>query len=199
LIQRPPHGFDIESIGDGFEASLKAQLPAKGTVAAESGRRVEVTALVEAARIDAGFHRVTRAPRAESFRPGPADVARLSTSCMVLSPSVALLHESWPLCDVRMAFVEQQSDDAVVLPERLPVPRAWLLARQDAKLGLLALEQQEARLLSLLQEYPLERALAQLESAASRAERARLPERCQAWLARSMRLGIWTGLAEAQK
>lgn len=199
LLQRPPQGFDIDTIGDGFDESLSQQLPKDGTVVAEARRRVEATAVLEAARVDAGFHRVTRAPQREPFRPTAEDAARLGSSCFVLSQSVALLQERWPLSELRLSFVEQQSDDAIQLGNRLRATRHWLLARHEAKLGLLALEPREAQLLALLQEHPLEHALGLLEASASQAERGKLPERAQAWLARSVRLGVWSGLATPQK
>ena len=49
----------------------------------------------------------------------------------------------------------------------------------------------EAELLDLLQRLPLEQALGRLEAAAAPAERERLPEQTQGWLARSVRVGVW--------
>lgn len=193
LAGRPPHGFDIDAVGEGFDEGLAEQLLGRDEVVTASGRQLETAALLEAAHIDAGFHRVTRAPHLEPLRPGPNDVARFSSSCLALSPSVALLREHWSLCERRAGFIEGASNEPVLLGERLPGPRHWLLARHDRQLGLVALEPLEAELLGLLQAHPLERALALLEAGASEAERGRLPERAQAWLGRSVRLGAWAG------
>jgi len=199
LVERPPRGFDIDAIGDDFAMSLAEQLPENGTVVTDSGLRVEAAAVLDAAHVDAAFHRVTRAPRSEPLRPGPADAARFNDSCLRLSAGVALVQERWPLAELRMSFVERQGDGQISLPERWPTPRHWLLARHASKLGLLALEPREAELLGLLQLLPLEQALGRLEAAASPAERESLPERAQAWLARSVRLGVWAGFAKVQK
>lgn len=199
LLERPPRGFDIDVIGDDFALSLAEQLPEDGSIVTDSGLRVEAAAVLDAARVDEAFHRVTRAPRGEPLRPGPADAPRFGDSCLRLSPGVALVQERWPLAELRMSFVERQADEQIQLPGRWPTPRHWLLARHASKLGLLALDPREAELLGLLQLVPLEQALGQLEAAASPAERASLPERAQAWLSRSVRLGIWAGFVEVQK
>jgi hypothetical protein len=191
LVDRPPRGFDIDTVGHGFAETLAQLVP-------------EDAAVREAAAIDAAFHRVTRAPQREPFRPAAQDVPRLTSSRFVLSPSVALLSEHWPLCQRRLGFAEPKSDETVEPREPLGEPlaeaRHWLLAwhqpKPSLKLSLLALEPAEAKLLQLLQLYPLEQALGLLEATASDAERAALPERAQAWLARSVQLGVWSGLAD---
>lgn len=200
LVDHPPRGFDIDAVGDGFAETLARLLPEGGKVEAKASRQVDVAAVLEAARIDAAFHRVTRAPLLEPFRPTAQDAPRLASSRFVLSPGVALLSEHWPLSERRLGFVELKGDDAVEPREPLREPlreaRHWLLARHQTKLGLLALEPAEAKLLLLLQQHPLEQALGLLEAAASDAERVQLPARAQAWLARSVQLGVWSGLAD---
>lgn len=179
LAQRPPRGFDIDTVGDGFAEFLASELAG--------------TAPADAAPIDAAFHRVAGAPQTEPLRLGPADAARLGSSCLALSPSVAILKERWRLCELRAKLLEQTSESVVMLPERLPEPQHWLLTRNGTTLGVVALAPLEAELLCLLQQYPLEPALAHLEATTPELERAQLPERAQAWLTRSMLLGIWAG------
>jgi hypothetical protein len=106
---------------------------------------------------------------------------------------VALLKEHFALCQLRASLLEGASDGPLSHGDRLPAARHWLLARHATQLGLLALEPLEAELLHLLQAYPLAQALGRLEASASEPERAQLPERAQAWLARSVRLGVWAG------
>jgi hypothetical protein len=204
LVEHPPRGFDIDSVGDGFAQTLARLLQKDGKVEAEASQAdapVDAAAVLEAARIDAEFHRVTRAPRCEPFRPSAQDAQRLASSRFVLSPSVALLSEHWSLSERRLGLVELRGDQAFELGERLSEARHWLLARHQHKpgltLGLVALEPAEAKLLELLQQYPLEQALGLLEAAVSAAERLQLPARAQAWLARSVQLGVWAGLADS--
>jgi len=191
LLWRPPRGYDIEAIADEFEASLAAQLPETGQVASDSS--LEAAAVLEAARTDAAFLRVARAPRGEPFRPGPGDTPRFADSCLLLSNSVALLREHWPLAELRLRLIEHDQDSSLRLGDRRSTPCHWLLSHQSGKLGLLALEAREAELFELLQRLPLQHALGRLEVAAPPEERASLPERAQAWLARSVRLGLWQG------
>jgi hypothetical protein len=197
LVEHPPRGFDVDTIGEGFEASLQRALPASGDVAGARGP-VEAAAVLEAAHIDAAFHRITRAPSSQPFVPVAEDAARFASSCLVLSTSVALVREHWPLCERRITFVDHPSEEPITLPARLAAPQAWLIARRGTKIGLRSLAPAEAQLLTLLQQHPLERALALLESAAPEAERALLPERAQAWLADSVRLGVWAGFANLE-
>lgn len=200
LLRRPPRGFDIEAIGDDFELSLAEQLQEAGAaIATDSRYPIEASALLDAARVDAAFHRVSRAPRSEPFRPEPADAARFADSCLLLSPSAALLQERWPVSELRVGLADRPSNEPIQLAEPWPTPRHWLLSRQDSKLGLLELSPREAELLRLVQQMPLEQALGRLEAAAAPAERALLPERTRAWLSRSVRLGIWAGFGEIPK
>jgi len=194
LMKRPPRGVDIDTIGEHLELSLAEWLE---TTDASLG--VDAAAVAEAARVDAAFHRVTRAPHGEPFRPGPADAPRFADSCLRLSPGVALVEERWPSCELRLSLLERPSADAIRLGSPWPAPRTWLLARHASKLGLLALETLEAELLQLLQQYPLALALGKLEAGVPFAERESLPERTQAWLARSVRLGVWAGFVEARE
>ncbi len=197
LVEHAPRGFDVDAIGDGFEASLQRLLPPSGAVAG-ARRPVEAAAVLEAAHIDAVFHRVTRAPSSQPFVPTTQDAERFASSALVLSNSVAIVCEHWPLCERRITFVEQPSDEPLALPERLAAPRSWLIARHATKVGLRALAPAEAELLTLLQQYPLHHALALLENAAPETDRAALPGRAQAWLADSVRLGVWAGFASLE-
>lgn len=195
LVKRPPRGFDIDAIGEHFELSVAEWFHQ----AAEASLGVDAAAVLEAARVDAAFHRVTRAPHGAPFRPAPADAARFADHRLRLSAAVAVLQERWPSCELRMGLVDEPSDAAVRLPEPWPAARHWLLARHASKLGLLALEPLEADLLGLLQQLPLAQALGRLEAAVPPEERDSLPGRAQAWLARSVRLGVWAGFVEERE
>lgn len=197
LVARPPRGWDLDAMLVGFDDFLLEALPA-GTVPI-AGQRVgiEPLAVVQAARIDAAFHRVFRAPAVEPFHPRAEHAEQLLSSRLSASPAAAVLEEHWPLCELRRAVALAAGEAAVALPERLSQPRFWLLLRTGTKLGLSALEPREAQLWRLLQELRVGAALEKLEADCSSGERVDLPTNTQRWLARSVTLGLWTGLEAA--
>jgi hypothetical protein len=103
--------------------------------------------------------------------------------------------EHRPLLDLRRRLDEFPGEKPVPLPPSLTSPAWWALVRKPAGIGQLSLEPQEARLFELLAAEPVGRALSLLESGCPESERAALPARAQAWLARSVELGFWTGLS----
>ena len=199
LLAQPPRDWDIDSVLVGFADFLLEALPA-GTVPI-AGQRVgiEPLAVVQAARIDAAFHRVFRAPAVAPFHPGPDHAEQLLTSRLIASPTAAVLEEHWPLCELRRSIARDASETAVALPARLREPRFWLLLRSGTKLRLLALEPREARLWNLLQQLDVGTALRRLEQDCSNDEVAELPANTQRWLARSVTLGFWVGLETASR
>ena len=194
LQAHPPKAWDIESALLGFDEFLRQALPAGA--APIDGRRagVESLAVVQAARIDAAFHRVFRAPAVEPFHPGAEHAEQLLVSRLLASPAAAVVEEHWPLCELRRTIATEAGEAAVALPPKLDQARSWLLLRAGMKLSLLALEPREAELLRLLERHSVGAALEQLEQACSLDERATLPASTQRWLARSVTLGAWVGL-----
>ena len=199
LEARPPRDWDIDSALLGFETFL-AQVLAVGTVAIE-GQQTGVAQLgvVQAARMDAAYHRVFRAPAIVPFHPGAEHAEQLLTSRLVISPAAALLEEHWPLCDLRKTITATTGEAPIPLPAALSEPRFWLLLRANAALSLLALEPLEAQLLRLLQQLRVGSALEKLEQHCPAGERAELPANTQRWLARSVALGVWVGLEPADE
>lgn len=194
LQARPPRDWDIDSMLVGFDDFVHEALPI-GTVPI-AGQRVgiEPLAVVQAARIDAAFHRVFRAPAVEPFHPGAEHAEQLLASRLIAAPTAAVLEEHWPLCELRSRVAKEAGEAAVALPPRLSQPRCWLLLRTSTKVGLLPLEPREAQLWRLLQELDVGTALEKLERDCSNDERVDLPANTQRWLARSVTLGLWTGL-----
>ena len=192
LVARPPRAWDLERVGEGFADFLSEALPDADLALPPPRTNLPRAALLEAARIDAAYRAVFGAPAVTPYTPALDDATRLVRGRLQLSPAVALLTESWPLCELRRRVVgAQATDDALVLGPRLATPRSWLLGRDGLKLGLLALEPREAQLLGLLSQHPVAAALAHLEADCSAAERERLPELVQVWLARGVKLGVW--------
>jgi hypothetical protein len=195
LAQHPPHTWNIDDVPNGFDAFLAGAVPEAGVALPRSDGTAPREALLEAARLDAAWRRVFFAPSVAPFRPTAEDAARLVESYLVGAEAVALFSEHRPLLDLRRRLDEFPGEKPVPLPPSLASPAFWALVRKPAGIGQLPLEPQEARLFELLAAEPVGRALSLLESECPEGERAALPSRAQAWLARSVELGFWTGLS----
>lgn len=198
LLARPPLHWDLDVAPDGFDRWLAEALPDEGLEVDADGRRAPREALVEGATLDAAHRELFRAPSRMPFRPTADDAARLSTARLVPSPAVRVLRETWPWVTARARAIAEPSERALVLPAPLAAPRWWALLRRDDGAAALPLEPREGELLLLLRAHPLDHALATLSDACAPAERDALPARVQGWLARSVQLGFWIGLAAQQ-
>jgi len=183
LSERPP-ASDLSHVADGFAEALD-------TYAVSDTIR-------EGARIDHAYRRVSRARPEATYRPSGADAERLLTGQLVLSASAAIVHEHWPLCELRRALLaaSDESEAPLPTPEALAAPQSLLLLGDSLQLQSLVLEPREATLLDLLRTHPVGVALALLEEQCSAAERAALPAQAQRWLSRSVQRGVWSALAE---
>ncbi|MEO8801234.1 MAG: DNA-binding domain-containing protein, partial [Polyangiaceae bacterium] len=184
LEESPPRGWDVDHATDGFE------------------RFVEITneppVVVEAARIDAAWLRVFRAPRATPFRPTSEDAPRLPSSHLVPSPALAFVEEHFALAALRRRVLREHGESKIDAPPELPKGRTWAIVRRDAGTFELALEPREAELHVLLRSRSVGDALAELEARCSDEERAALPANAQRWLARSVENDFWVGLDQSQ-
>lgn len=193
LEAHPPREHDLARAADGFPSFLEQALPEGGIELERERRAVPARALVQAARIDDAYRSVLRAPEQPVFAPSARDAARLERARLVPSRAARRVEEDWPLLALRERA--RDGERAVALPEPHPAPRAWMICRAIEGLRAVPLEPLEAQLMRLLEELPLDRALAALERAAPAAERAELPERARRWLAEGVRHGYWTGIA----
>jgi hypothetical protein len=198
LLESPPRHWDLDRAPDGFDAWLAGALPDDGVEVDPDGRRAPRDAIVEAATLDAAFRQVFGAPAVVPFHPSAADAARLATARLVPSPAVRVLRERWPWVASRATWIAEASERAIELPAPHPAPRWWAIVRRDDALAALPLAPREGELLTLLRAHTLEHALAQLGAACAPDERAALPAHVQAWLARSVQLGFWSGLDAQQ-
>lgn len=197
LVAHPPRGWDIEEIGMGFDQFLERTLLACEGAPNAPAPGCPSLALIEAVRIDSAFHAVFRVPPSLAYHPTVADAGRLGTGRLKKSPAVAILSESWPLCELRRAVLAEPSGTALALPPRLSGPRHFLVLRDQLELKVLPLAPREAELLQLLCGHPVERALGLLEAQCNSKERVDLPEQARSWLSRSVQLGVWVGLDSA--
>jgi hypothetical protein len=198
LALHPPRTWNIDDTPDGFEGFLSQTVPASGVRLPRSEVNVERRSLLEGAAIDAAWRRVFSAPQVSAYRPSAEDASRLLESRLVPSDTVAIFGEHRPLLDLRRRLGEHPGEGPVPLPPELPRPAWWALVRKPGGIGQLRLEPNEARLFILLRSQPVGHALALLESECSEADRAALPGRARAWLARSVELDFWSGLSEPE-
>ncbi len=184
LLAHPPRSWDLDQAPDGFEdfvtEGFAGDLP--------------VEALGEAARLDAVWRALFRAPAATPFRPRPEEAARLLEGRLVPSPAVALFVERWPLVALKRSLEGVRGGGAVDLPPPHPRPLGWALVREPGGIRQLPLEALEGELLALLREHPVGVALGILEARCTAGERAALPERARRWLARGVSMGIWSAI-----
>ncbi|MGD0679030.1 MAG: DNA-binding domain-containing protein [Polyangiaceae bacterium] len=186
LRVRPPRGWDIDQVGDGFGAFFEETLECK-----DPARRC---GLVEAACIDVAWREVVRAPKSAAFRPSAADAERLLDARLVPSPAWRIIREHRPLLDLRKWLLCDSTQSLVELPPPMPRARSWALVRRDDGILQIALEPREAELLVLLGDTSVGDALARVERGCGPEERALLPAQARAWLARSVKLDFWSGL-----
>ena len=186
FLASPPRGWDLDRVADGFEAFFEEKL--------EWENADERQALIESARIDDAWREVFRAPKIKPFRPSAADAARLLDARLMPSPAVRVIEEHFPLLELRKKALRDSGEARVIIPPALPQSRAWAIVRKDEGILQLQLEPREAELLTLLLAFSVRDALARLEQACTEEERALLPTKTQAWLARSVERDFWIGL-----
>ncbi len=187
LAANPPAHWDLARATEGFDSFLENELAAES----DEAKRV----LVEAARIDRAWQRVFLAPAVPTYRPSEAEAPRLLDSRLVQSPAVAFVEEHAPLLELRRHIMREPGETRIEMPPAFDAPRSWALVRRDEGTLQLLLDAREAELLHLLATRSVREALAMLEAACSNEERAALPEKARAWLARSVENDFWIGLA----
>ncbi|HXX68303.1 MAG TPA: DNA-binding domain-containing protein [Polyangiaceae bacterium] len=189
LLTHPPRGWNIDEVPSGFDAFFADALQCE-----DPGRR---RALIESARIDAAWRAVFAAEKTPVFRPSDADAARLLDAQLVPSDAVRFVEEHGPLVELRRLLAREPSTGALALPSPLPHSRWWAIAGVGDGVATLPLEAREAELLTLLGRLSIRSALARLEQACTLEERAHLPQRTRAWLARSVAAGFWSAVSFA--
>lgn len=199
----PPTHRELDRVAVGFSGHLLERLECEGAqalrVAAAPGRSLELplAALMDAVRLDAAWRAVFVAPAAGTFSLSPADAARLALARLERAPAVALVWLGYPLVELRVQALSRPLEKPLPVPMSLSEPVPWLLVRTQRGVGYVKLERTEGQLFEELFEYPVGAALARVEQRVSENERASLPQKTQAWLARSVRLGVWSGVAFA--
>jgi len=185
LLAHPPRSWDVDEAATGFPAHF-----------AEVYDGADRDALVEAVTIDAAWRAVFRAPDLVPYRPSAEDAARLLDARLLPSPSVVVFEEHWPLVELRASLVDDPGETRVALPPA--ATQWWAVMRKPTGIARMRLEPREGQLFALLREHPVREALGRLEQACTEEERASLPDRTRTWLARSVGLDFWTGLAGTQ-
>ena len=186
LQAAPPRGWDLERASEGFADFFAARLE----------DRPDRTLLVESVRVDDAWLRVFRAPAVPAFRPTAGDAARLLDAWLVPSPSVAMVEEHAPLVALRRTLSRSTSHTRLTTPPPHLGVRRWAIVRTDTGTLQLEIEAHERELHRLLEALSLRDALARLERGLPTDHRAGLPARTQAWLARGITHGFWSGLRD---
>jgi hypothetical protein len=197
LSRNPPRGWNIDDAPAGFDAFMSEHVPDAGVAFPRHAGVVDRQTVLEAARIDAAWHRVFFAEERPPFRPAPDDAPRLFQSRLVPAEAVQVIEEHRPLVELRRKLSAIPGEAPVPAPPPLEEPAYWAFVRKPAGIGQLPLAKTEARLLTLLRVHPVAEALALLESECAESERASLPARIQTWLARSVELDFWSGIEPA--
>jgi hypothetical protein len=186
LLVHPPGGWNLDRVAAGFDGFLAGTL--------ERGDADERRALVECARIDAAWHDALSGARWPPFRPSLADAARLLDAHLVPSPALRIVEEHRPLVEVRRRLFHDPGASPIELPPALERSRWWAILGTGDGVALVPLEAREAELLTELGERSVRAALSYIERACTPEERALLPERARAWLARSVEHDFWIGI-----
>jgi hypothetical protein len=196
LLAQPPRGKDLGDVAIGFAEHLEATLPPGPLRLSPSTRTVPRAAVVQAASIDAAFRSVFIAPPEPVLRLSPAEAASLHAARLQPSAAFRMIEEAWPLVALRRELGSRTSTSPCSLPEPHPHgAQRWAVCRAPGGERVLALEPVQARLLQLLCEHPVGRALAILEAEHAAVDAGALARDVQRWLAQSMSLGLWRGLA----
>lgn len=180
LVATPPQDMDVARAADGFSAFVAREAEDK-------------PAWVSAARMDAAWIEIFRAAEEDAWRPDAAAAARLAEMTLIPRKTWAIVNEEWPLLALRETILGDAGEHAIALPPRLSSPQWWCLARVDGKFFQLPMGASQARLYSLLRQWPLAKALAVLEQETAEDARAHLLQHVQSWLARSMEWAFWKG------
>ncbi len=196
LVSHPPRDWDIAKAADGFAPFLETALAGQTLRVGSPVRDVEGDLVVAAASLDEVFRHVFAVPPEPAFRPGPADAARLLSARLSSAASACLVEERWPLARLRQDAIAGGDLAEIMPPEPLVEPAFWAVFRTATGVSQARLSGLEAQLWRLLRAHPVEQALGHLEAGCNETERARLPALTQTFLARSVELGFWTGLAD---
>lgn len=205
LDVHPPRGWDLDRVGEGFVEWLAADF-ARAETSAERTQalgaidpKLDARMLVEAARIDEAFRTVFRAPAVTTWRPSSDDAERLLDAHLVESPAFVIVEEHTALLELRRSVLSDRSERRFPPPAPWPSPRAAALVRAGEATLQMPLDPREAELLRLLRTHSVRDAVGRLEAACPESERADLPARTRAWLARGVTHGWWVGMRQARE
>jgi hypothetical protein len=193
LLHRAPRHFDLRVVTLGFDAYLAHCIRVDAIDLGPGETPLPRRALLEAAALDAAFARVFYAPAEARFDPSEMDSGRFADRKLKSSAAYARVQEHWPLAELRRALGAARSERALPLPAPHPHAQTWALFRNDRGVAQIRLAPLQARLLELLESYPLGQALAQLEAEAEPEVRPLLPGHTRSWIAQSLACGFWIG------
>jgi hypothetical protein len=192
LLAHPPRHHDLGRAADGFVDFLALEWKAHAVALGPHGA-LPGEALLQAARIDAAYREVWRAPEQPIWHPSAADLARFAQLCLSPSAAFALVEEQWPLIALRQRLSDRDGERPAPLPPALSIPQRWAIFRTPQGIAQLPLTSAHARLLELLAQNTLGQALVRLEAEFAGEESEALAVNAEQWLAQSVALGFWCG------
>ena len=196
LLQHPPAHYDLHTISVGFDRYLADALHSETVDRGPHDAPLPRAILLEAATLDATFTRVFHARAEPRFDPRKHAPGELVQRKLVSSAAYARVEEHWPLVELRFALRTDTSEAAVPVPAPLPAAQTWAVFRNAQGVAQLRLDPLQAKLLALLERYPLGEALAHLEAEVDPSAHATLPEQTRAWIAQGIANAFWIGLAD---
>lgn len=201
LKERPPQHFDIDRVGDGFDARVGRALSLLGRHATKRRdpwvsrlrmSRAPEGLLEEALCID-GQERLTfEAPLESEWKPTSAQLEALAGLRVRVAASVQIVTERWEL--VRHSSLAGGASPPIDgPPRRLPEPRHWVLHRTESGVASVQVPRALAHLLHLASAIPFGQALAELERTTTAADLSLVRAELSSWVRMALEQRWWVG------
>jgi hypothetical protein len=188
VTTQPPSHFDLARSLDGLAAYLADHV---GQHLAELAALVDPAAIVEAIALDEAYRRVTESPVEPRLAITSIEPSALAGVRLVPRASVAIVEESWPLCDLRRRAREDAGEERLSPGPRLDEPRTVLLVRLPDGVAEQTLPPVAAQLVRALTRATVAEALAEVAAAQAELPHAELARAITWTFARTTELGVW--------
>lgn len=190
LLAVPPRDPDISRLTHGFEEFVATHVLQLSQIVPLYPKALPADALQQAVLVDLAWQKVFQAPETPVWQPKDLTPETLMSLKLRLGTHAHLLHEEWPLMELRSTVMQDNAETAVKLPARLPEPQHWVLYRLRTAIVQQRLTAEQASFYGQLhQSYPLGEVLAAWEARTDAP--AHLPTLIMNWLRSSLEMGLW--------